>query len=99
MFSTTVASTKPGVLPESMREKVKAQAPRGDNPWAAVDANGFSTVDQRTGRFLPAQLTKQTNLVRTLCAAHGQAEGLRRAEAIAKAAGVTVGATRPVKAA
>jgi hypothetical protein len=97
-FNTSVASTKPGVLPPQMAEKMKVQAPRGDNPWAAVDARGFPTVD-KSGRFLPAQLTKQTNLVRTLCAAHGQAEGLRRAEAIARAAGCAVGSTRPPKAA
>lgn len=95
-FGTTVASTKPGILPQHMAEKVKVQAPRGDNPWSAVDDRGFPTTDAR-GRFLPAQITKQTNLVRTLVRAHGNVEGTRRAEAIARAAGCRLGSTAPPK--
>jgi hypothetical protein len=64
----------------------------------AVPAHGGASNPWRTEkpgeRYSPAQLTKQDKLVRALIAAHGKQEGVRRAEAIARAAGVSsIGAT------
>jgi hypothetical protein len=88
-FNTTVASTRPGIVPERLKAKVAETAPKGDNPWAAE-----GNVSGPGRRFTSAAIAKQMNLVRTLCAAHGQKEGERRAAAIAAAAGCQLGDLR-----
>jgi hypothetical protein len=62
-----------------------------NNPW---DPRG---ADPRTGRYSARAVTEQAELVKTLTHAHGETEGLRRANEIAAKFGAKVGDTKTAR--
>ncbi len=64
-----------------LSKPVEKKLTNGANPWAKDSFN----------------ITAQGKLTAVLIKAHGEAEGLKRAEAIAAAAGSHIGATKPAK--